>query len=65
MVRRHHVLVVDDEVANVRLLNRVLGGDHEVFMAHSGAEGLEVLKQQPISLIITANLLTRKLCPAV
>jgi putative two-component system response regulator len=53
MVRRHHVLVVDDEVANVRLLNRVLGGDHEIFMASGGAEALEILKEQPISLIIT------------
>lgn len=53
MVRRHHVLVVDDEVANVRLLNRVLGGDHEVFMASGGEEALEILKEQPISLIIT------------
>lgn len=53
MVRRHHVLVVDDEVANVRLLNRVLGDEHEVFMAQSGAEGLEILEKEPISLIIT------------
>src|ERR1700710_2925043 len=53
MVRRHHVLVVDDEVANVRLLNRVLGDEHEVFMAQSGAEGLEILAKEPISLIIT------------
>ena len=53
MVRRHQVLVVDDEIANVRLLNRVLGGDHDVFMALSGTEALQILKDEPISLIVT------------
>ncbi len=53
MVRRHQVLVVDDEVANIRLLNRVLSDDYDIFMAQSGAEALQILKEEPISLIIT------------
>src|SRR5271165_4664908 len=53
MVRRHQILVVDDEVANVRLLNRVLGDEHDVLTATSGTEGLAVLTEQPVSLIIT------------
>ena len=53
MARRHPILVVDDEVANVRLLKRVLGADHEVFEAQSGSEGIEILEKEPISLIIT------------
>lgn len=53
MVRRHKILVVDDEVANVRLLRRVLGDEHETLTAQSGVEGLELLKQHTISLIIT------------
>lgn len=53
MVRRHNILVIDDEVANVRLLNRVLSGDHDVFMAQGGAEGLQILQDEEISLIIT------------
>jgi response regulator RpfG family c-di-GMP phosphodiesterase len=53
MVRRHQILVVDDEVANVRLLNRVLGDEHDILTATSGAEGLAILAQQPVSLIIT------------
>jgi len=53
MARRHKILVVDDEVANVRLLNRVLGVEHDVLMAQSGAEGVDLLGQNSVSLIIT------------
>ncbi len=53
MARRHPVLVVDDEVANVRLLTRVLSGEHEVFEAQSGQEAVSILEREPISLIIT------------
>ncbi len=37
---RHKILVVDDEVANVRLLKRVLGDEYETFAASGGAEGV-------------------------
>lgn len=53
MVRRHKILVVDDEEANVRLLRRVLGDEYETLEAFSGAEGLKLLKEHDISLIIT------------
>ncbi|MGH9553035.1 MAG: HD domain-containing phosphohydrolase, partial [Terriglobales bacterium] len=53
MTRRHKVLVVDDEVANVRLLKRVLGDEYETLTAQSGQEGIDILKEQPVSLIIT------------
>src|ERR1700733_12955295 len=53
MARRHPILVVDDEVANVRLLTRVLGGEHDVFEAQSGPEGVAILEKEPVSLIIT------------
>jgi putative two-component system response regulator len=52
-VTRHTILVVDDEVANVRLLKRVLGDEYETVTALSGDEGLKVLKDQDVSLIIT------------
>jgi putative two-component system response regulator len=52
-VRRHKILIVDDEAANLRLLRRVLGDDHEIFAVLSGAEGLEVLRENNISLIIS------------
>jgi len=46
-------LLVDDEIAHVRLLNRVLGDEHEAFMAQSGQEAVDILKEHDISLIIT------------
>lgn len=49
----HKILVVDDEPANLRLLQRVLGGEYAVLSAGGGAEALELLKQEDISLIIT------------
>ena len=52
-MKRHKILVVDDEAANLRLLKRVLSDDHEVIEAQSGAEGLALLKQHDISLIVT------------
>ena len=52
-LRRHKVLVVDDEAANLRLLRRVLGEDHECFGSLSGQEALDVLKEHEVSLIIT------------
>ncbi|MFN8656987.1 MAG: response regulator [Candidatus Obscuribacterales bacterium] len=53
MEPRHKILVVDDEPANLRLLNRVLGESYETFVAQSGTEALEILKAQDVSLIIT------------
>jgi putative two-component system response regulator len=47
------ILVIDDEPANLRLLQRVLGDDYNVIPAQSGAEGLEILKAGPVALIIT------------
>jgi response regulator RpfG family c-di-GMP phosphodiesterase len=49
----HKILVVDDEIANVRLLNRVLGEEYETLTALSGSQGLELLKEHDVSLIIT------------
>jgi CheY-like chemotaxis protein len=45
-MRRHKILVVDDEVPNLRLLRRVLSEEHDIIEAQSGAEGLEVLKKR-------------------
>lgn len=53
MDARHKILVVDDEPANLRLLNRVLGENYETFVAQSGTEAIDILKQQDVSLIIT------------
>jgi len=50
---KHKILIIDDEGANLRLLRRVLGDEYEIFAAQSGQEGLEILKEQSVSLIIT------------
>ncbi len=50
---RHKILVIDDEPANLRLLKRVLGSDYDTYCANSGLEGLEYLRQEQFSLIIT------------
>ncbi len=49
----HKILVVDDEVANVRLLKRVLGDEYEALTATGGEEALGILKEHDIALIIT------------
>lgn len=46
-------MVVDDEEANVRLLRRVLGEEYETLEAFSGADGLAIIKEHDVSLIIT------------
>jgi len=52
-MRRHKILVVDDEVPNLRLLRRVLSEDHDILEAESGAAALKILTDEDISLIIT------------
>lgn len=49
----HKILIVDDEAANLRLLERLFQRQYEVFTAASGIEALEVLRQHDISLIIS------------
>lgn len=49
----HKILVVDDELANVRLLKRVLGDEYETLTALGGEEAVGILKEHDIALIIT------------
>ncbi len=53
MADEHKILVVDDEPANLRLLQRVLGDDYQTLSASSGAEALKILQAEDVSLIIT------------
>ena len=50
---KHRVLLIDDEPANLRLLRRVLGADYDTLLAENGQEGLKILEQERVSLIIT------------
>lgn len=52
---KHKILVVDDEEANLRLLQRVLRSEsnYEVITAVNAQEGLVKIKENDVSLIIT------------
>lgn len=52
-MKRHNLLIVDDEKEILRSLKLTFAEDHEVFTASSGAEALKILQQQDIALIIT------------
>ncbi len=50
---KNKVLIVDDEPANLRALQRLFREAYEVFTAQSGAEALELLTQHDVALLIT------------
>lgn len=47
------ILIVDDEPANLRLLERLFRRDYQVFAAPSGEEALRLLEQHDVALLIT------------
>jgi len=47
------ILIVDDEAANLRALERLFRKDHQVLTAQSGDEALAVLEQHDVALLIT------------
>ena len=49
----HKILIVDDEPANLRLLERIFRRDFKVIAASSGAEAMRILEQHDVALIIT------------
>lgn len=51
----HTILVVDDEPASLRALERALSRHYNVLTAGSGESGLELLGRHPISLIVSDN----------
>ncbi|MCK5120302.1 MAG: response regulator, partial [Candidatus Latescibacteria bacterium] len=50
---RHNILVVDDEPHNLESLRRTFRREYNVFAAAGGEEGLSIVQQQKIALIIT------------
>jgi response regulator RpfG family c-di-GMP phosphodiesterase len=50
---RYKILVVDDEPANLRLLERLFSGEYDVVTATSGGEGLELLALHEFAVIIS------------
>jgi response regulator RpfG family c-di-GMP phosphodiesterase len=49
----YKILIVDDEPANLRLMERLFRRDYQVLTALSGREALDLLKQHDIALIIS------------
>ena len=49
----YKILIVDDEPANLRLLERLFRRQYEVVVAASGAEALELLRVHDVALIIS------------
>lgn len=47
------ILAVDDEPANLRMLERLFRREHRVLTANSGEEALAILQKEHVSLIIT------------
>ncbi|MBI4040864.1 MAG: diguanylate cyclase [Deltaproteobacteria bacterium] len=48
----HTILIIDDEVDNLHALERTLKNVAEVLTAESGAQGLKLIEQRPIELVI-------------
>ena len=51
--QQHTILAVDDEPANLRLLERLLRNHYKVVTATSGEQALGILSHAKVSLIIT------------
>ncbi|MFN2455969.1 MAG: HD domain-containing phosphohydrolase [Pyrinomonadaceae bacterium] len=49
----HKIMVVDDEPANLRLLERLFRHEYQVITAASGDEALRLLEQYEVALLIT------------
>lgn len=57
---KHSILCVDDELDNVEALERIFRRKYRVLKAISGAEGMEILSQEPsVSLIISDQRMPR------
>lgn len=52
-MKRHAVLIVDDQPENVNLLANLLGDRYTLFKARDGAAALEILRRHDVHLILT------------
>ena len=49
----YKMLIVDDELANLRLLDRLFARDFECLTASSGAEAIRLLEQHDVAILVT------------
>ncbi len=54
MDKKHHILLVDDEVAHLETLKRLFEKEgYKVFCAEGGKAAISIIRQNPINLVIT------------
>ena len=49
----YKILIVDDEPANLRLLERLFRREYQIVAATSGAEALELLERHDVAVILS------------
>jgi DNA-binding NtrC family response regulator len=49
----YKILIVDDEAANLRALERLFREDYEVLTAEKGADAVELLRQHDVAVLLT------------
>jgi DNA-binding NtrC family response regulator len=50
---KYKIMIVDDELINLRTLERLFRRDYQVLLAQSGAEALTLLEQHDVALLIS------------
>jgi len=50
---KYNILVTDDEIDNLQLFKRTLRSNYNVFLANSGFEAIEILKNNKVDMIIS------------
>lgn len=50
---KYKLLIVDDELANLRLLERLFARDFECLTASSGEEAIQILEQHDVAILLT------------
>ena len=50
---KYKILIVDDEPANLRALQRLFREDYDVLVAASGIEALDLLNHHEVALLVT------------
>jgi signal transduction histidine kinase len=53
MRRIYNILYVDDEVSNLRIFKNTFRRDYNIFTAESAQEGMKILEQEKIDLVLT------------
>src|SRR2546428_6212918 len=50
---KYKIMIVDDELVNLRTLERLFRSDYQVLLSQSGAEALTLLEQHDVALLIS------------